>query len=147
MKLVIQRVDSAKVEVEGKLISKIGKGFLILMGVSATDDGSEIEWLAKKTVGLRIFQDKENKMNLSLKDKDINGEILLVSQFTLYANCKKGKRPSFIDAASPEKAERFYNLFAEELEKNGIKTKKGIFGAFMKVSLENNGPVTIILER
>ncbi|NQV17577.1 MAG: D-tyrosyl-tRNA(Tyr) deacylase [Armatimonadetes bacterium] len=145
MKLVIQRVDSAKVEVESKLISKIGKGFLILIGVSATDDGSEIEWLAKKTVGLRIFQDEDNKMNLSLKD--LNGEILLVSQFTLYANCKKGKRPSFIEAALPEKAEKFYNLFAEELEKSGIKTKKGIFGAFMKVSLENNGPVTIILER
>ena len=145
MKLVIQRVDSAKVEVEGKLVSQIGKGFLILMGVSATDDGSEIEWLAQKSVGLRIFQDAENKMNLSLKD--VKGEILLVSQFTLYANCKKGKRPSFIDAALPEKAERFYNLFAEELEKNGIKTRKGIFGAFMKVSLENNGPVTIILER
>ena len=145
MKLVIQRVDSAKVEVEGKLISKIGKGFLILMGVSATDDGSEIEWLAQKTVGLRIFQDAENKMNLSIKD--VNGEILLVSQFTLYANCKKGKRPSFIDAAQPEKAERFYNLYAEELEKNRIKTKKGIFGAFMKVSLKNDGPVTIILER
>ena len=145
MKLVIQRVDSAKVEVEGKLVSKIGKGFLILMGVSATDDGSEIEWLAQKTVGLRIFQDAENKMNLSIKDT--NGEILLVSQFTLYANCKKGKRPSFIDAAQPEKAERFYNLYAEELEKNRIKTKKGIFGAFMKVSLKNDGPVTIILER
>ena len=145
MKLVIQRVDSAKVEVEGKLISKIGKGFLILMGVSVQDDGSEIEWLAQKTVGLRIFQDKENKMNLSIKD--VNGEILLVSQFTLYANCKKGKRPSFIDAASPEKAERFYSLFAEELEKNRIKTKKGIFGAFMKVSLKNDGPITIILER
>ena len=115
------------------------------MGVAATDDGSEIEWLAQKTVGLRIFQDAENKMNLSIKD--INGEILLVSQFTLYANCNKGKRPSFIDAAQPEKAERFYNLFAEELEKNGIEIKKGIFGAFMKVSLENNGPVTIILER
>ena len=84
-------------------------------------------------------------MNLSIKD--VNGEILLVSQFTLYANCKKGKRPSFIEAASPEKARRFYNRFAEELKKNGIKTKKGIFGAFMKVSLKNDGPVTIILER
>jgi len=145
MKLVIQRVDSAEVEVEGKLVSKIEKGFLILMGVAATDDGSEIEWLAKKTVGLRIFQDAENKMNLSLKD--VNGEILLVSQFTLYANCKKGKRPSFIDAAQPDKAEKYYDIFAEELEKNGIKTKKGIFGAFMEVSLENNGPVTIILEK
>jgi len=145
MRLVIQRVDSAKVEVEGKLVSKIRKGLLILIGVSASDDGSEIRWLVQKTVGLRIFQDAENKMNLSLKD--VNGEILLVSQFTLYANCRKGKRPSFIDAALPEKAERFYNLFAEELEKNGIKTRKGIFGAFMKVSLKNDGPVTIILER
>ena len=145
MRLVIQRVDSAKVEVEGKLVSKIRKGLLILIGVSASDDGSEIRWLVQKTVGLRIFQDEENKMNLSLKD--VNGEILLVSQFTLYANCRKGKRPSFIDAALPEKAERFYNLFAEELEKNGIKIRKGIFGAFMKVSLKNDGPVTIILER
>ncbi len=145
MKLVIQRVESARVEVEGKLVSKIGKGFLILMGVSAKDDGSEIQWLVQKTVGLRIFQDAENKMNLSLRD--VNGEILLVSQFTLYANCKKGKRPSLIDAAQPDKAEHFYNIFAKELEKNGIKTKKGIFGAFMKVSLKNDGPVTIILER
>ena len=145
MKLVIQRVKSAKVEVDDKIVSKIGKGLLILLGVSETDSGSEIEWLAKKVVELRIFEDEDKKMNLSLKD--IEGEILLVSQFTLYADCRKGRRPDFNKAAKPEIAERLYEEFAFELEKNGIKPKVGIFGAFMQVSLINDGPVTIILER
>jgi len=145
MKLVIQRVKSAKVEVDNKIVSEIGKGLLILLGVSETDSGSEIEWLAKKVVELRIFEDENKKMNLSLKD--IAGEILLVSQFTLYADCRKGRRPDFNKAAKPEKAEKFYQEFALELEKNWIKPKMGIFGAFMQVSLINDGPVTIILEK
>jgi D-tyrosyl-tRNA(Tyr) deacylase len=145
MKLVIQRVKSAEVEVEGNLISEIGKGFLILLGVSNTDNGSEIEWLAKKAVDLRIFKDENKKMNRTLKE--IDGEILLVSQFTLYADCRKGRRPSFINAADPDKAEKYYELFATELGKNGVKPKMGIFGAYMEVSLVNDGPVTIILER
>ena len=145
MKLVIQRVSSAKVEVDDKIVSKISKGLLILLGVSQTDSGSEIEWLAKKVTELRVFEDKDKKMNLSLKD--IDGEILLVSQFTLYADCRKGRRPDFNKAAKPEKAEKLYEKFALELEKNGNKPKLGIFGAFMQVSLVNDGPVTIILER
>ena len=145
MKLVIQRVKSAKVEVDNNLVSEIGKGLLILLGVSETDSGSEIEWLAKKVIELRIFEDEIQKMNLSVKD--IGGEILLVSQFTLYADCRKGRRPDFNKAAKPEKAERLYKEFANELAQKGIRPKMGIFGAFMQVSLVNDGPVTIILER
>ena len=145
MKLVIQRVKSAKVEVNNNLVSEIGKGLLILLGVSETDSGSEIEWLAKKVIELRIFEDEIQKMNLSVKD--IGGEILLVSQFTLYADCRKGRRPDFNKAAKPEKAERLYKEFANELAQKGIRPKMGIFGAFMQVSLVNDGPVTIILER
>ena len=145
MKLVIQRVKSAKVEVNNNLVSEIGKGLLILLGVSETDSGSEIEWLAKKVIELRIFEDEIQKMNLSVKD--VFGEILLVSQFTLYADCRKGRRPDFNKAAKPEKAERLYKEFANELAQKGIRPKMGIFGAFMQVSLVNDGPVTIILER
>ena len=145
MKLLIQRVNSAKVEVDGKIISEIGKGLLIFLGVSNTDDGSEIEWLARKVTELRIFEDELGKMNLSVKD--IMGELLLVSQFTLYAECNKGRRPDFNNAAKPETAEKYYLEFANELSKNDVKPKLGIFGAFMKVSLQNDGPVTIILER
>ncbi len=145
MKSVIQRVRSAKVEVDNKVISEIRKGLLILLGISEEDSGAEIAWLAKKVIELRIFEDTDKKMNLSLKD--INGEILLVSQFTLYADCRKGRRPDFNKAAKPDKAEKLYEEFSLELERNGIKPKMGIFGAFMQVSLVNDGPVTIILER
>ncbi|MBC8385664.1 MAG: D-tyrosyl-tRNA(Tyr) deacylase [Candidatus Cloacimonetes bacterium] len=145
MKLVIQRVKSAKVEVDGKIVSKINRGLLVLLGVSETDSGSEIEWLAKKVVELRIFEDNDKKMNLSLKD--VGGEILLVSQFTLYADCRRGRRPDFNKAAKPGTAKKLYKEFSFELEKNGIKPKMGIFGAFMQVFLCNDGPVTIILEK
>ena len=145
MKLVIQRVSSAKLEVDGKIISEIDKGMLVLLGISNTDDGSQIEWLAKKLVDLRIFADENGKMNLSIKD--VHGEILFVSQFTLYASCKKGLRPDFNNAARPNIAEKLYLEFAEELKKNGIDPRLGIFGAHMNISLTNDGPVTIILER
>ncbi|OQX71859.1 MAG: D-tyrosyl-tRNA(Tyr) deacylase [Candidatus Cloacimonas sp. 4484_275] len=145
MRLVIQRVNKAAVKVDGNIVSEIGKGFLILFGAGRDDDGSEIDWLAKKTVDLRIFSDKNGKMNLSLKDVD--GEILLVSQFTLLADCRRGKRPDFNRAAKPESAKKYYREFAAALEKHGIKPKTGIFGADMKVFLENDGPVTIILEK
>ncbi|MEA2097263.1 MAG: D-aminoacyl-tRNA deacylase [Candidatus Cloacimonadota bacterium] len=145
MKLVIQRVKHAEVEVNGRKVSRIGKGLLILIGISKNDDGSQIGWLAKKVVELRIFEDEQDKMNLSLKD--INGEILLVSQFTLYGSCKKGRRPDFLNAAQPEKAEKMYLDFAEAIKQNGIVAKLGKFGEHMDITLLNNGPVTMILER
>ncbi len=145
MKLVIQRVKHAKVEVDRREVSRIGKGLLIFIGISKEDDGTQIEWLAKKAVELRIFEDEQEKMNLSLKD--IGGEILLVSQFTLYGNCKKGRRPDFLNAAQPEKAEKMYLDFAEALKQNGIIPKLGEFGKHMNITLLNDGPVTMILEK
>ena len=145
MKLVIQRVKHATVAVESEVISSIGNGLLVLIGISVEDDGTEIEWLAKKTVELRIFEDEQNKMNLSLQD--VEGEILLVSQFTLYGSCKKGRRPDFLNAAKPDKAEKLYLEFAEALKKNDIFPKLGKFGEHMNISLLNDGPVTMILEK
>ena len=146
MKIVVQRVKNAKVEVDKKIVGKIEKGFLVLLGVTHNDTKEEASYLAKKLCNLRVFEDEEEKMNLGLKD--VNGELLIVSQFTLYADCSKGNRPSFISAAKPEKAEELYNYFCEKCNKDyGIKVEKGIFGADMKVSLLNDGPVTIIIEK
>ena len=145
MKTVLQRVMRAEIEVEGTVISSIGKGLLVLLGIAAEDDGKQIPWLAKKISELRIFPDDEGKMNLSLQD--VGGEIMLVSQFTLCANIERGRRPDFFTAAEPEKAERMYEDFAREIEKNGIKPQLGSFGAYMKINLVNDGPVTFVLER
>ena len=147
MKLVIQRVKNAKVEVEveGNIVGKIGKGFLVLVGITHTDTKKEADYLVKKLCKLRIFEDENGKMNLGLKD--VGGELLIISQFTLYADCSEGNRPSFVNAAKPEMANKLYEYFCEECKKNEIKVKKGIFGADMKVSLLNDGPVTIILEK
>lgn len=146
MKLVIQRVKNAKVEVEveGNIVGKIGKGFLVLVGITHTDTKKEADYLVKKLCKLRIFEDENGKMNLGLKD--VGGELLIISQFTLYADCSEGNRPSFVNAAKPEMANVLYEYFCEECKKNEIKVEKGIFGADMKVSLLNDGPVTIILE-
>ena len=145
MKLVVQRVKNAKVEVKEKVVGKIDKGYMILVGMTHEDTKETVEYLAKKVCSLRVFSDENGKMNLNIKD--INGEILIVSQFTLYADCVRGNRPSFTNAAKPEEANMLYEYFCEKVSENGIKVEKGIFGADMQVSLLNDGPVTIILEK
>ena len=145
MKFVIQRVKNAQVDVNNKTIGKIDNGFLVLIGITHTDTKEIADFLVKKLVNLRIFEDENGKMNLSLND--VNGSLLLVSQFTLYANCSGGNRPSFIEAAKPEFANRLYEYIIDECKKKIDKVETGIFGADMKVSLVNDGPVTIILEK
>ncbi len=145
MKAVIQRVRTATVEVEEKEVSRIGPGMLVLLGVGGGDGEGEADYLAEKTVGLRIFPDSEGKMNFALGD--IGGEVLVVSQFTLYGDCRRGRRPGFSAAAAPEEGEQLYEYFCRRLEDLGFPPKKGVFGADMLVRLENAGPVTIILEK
>lgn len=145
MKLVIQRVKNASVEVEEKIVGEIEKGFLVLVGIKTGDTKEQADYLVKKVCNLRIFTDGNNKMNLSLKD--VNGKLLIVSQFTLYGNCNDGNRPSFIEAAKPEEAIPLYEYFCNECAKKGIEVEKGIFGADMKVKLLNDGPVTIVIEK
>ena len=145
MRLVVQRVKNAKVEVEGKTVGSINQGFLVLLGVTHTDTKAEADYLVKKLCNLRVFEDENGKMNLGLKD--VGGELLIVSQFTLYADCSQGNRPSFINAAKPDVANELYEYFCEKCREQNIKVEKGIFGADMKVSLLNDGPVTIILEK
>lgn len=144
MKFLIQRVNHAEVNVDGHCVGAIGKGLLVLIGVSDSDTKEIADKYIKKLIGLRIFEDENGKTNLSLRDVD--GELLLVSQFTLYANCKKGNRPSFIEAGGPAMAEELYEYIISECKKRVPAVEKGIFGADMKVSLENDGPFTIILE-
>jgi len=145
MKFVVQRVKNASVEVEGKTVGKIDKGFLVLIGVTHEDTTENADYLIKKLINLRVFRDEEEKMNLALKD--VGGELLLISQFTLYANCEKGNRPSFVEAAKPDKANELYEYIIEECKKQIEVVETGIFGADMKVNLLNDGPVTIILEK
>ena len=145
MRLVVQRVKKAKVEVEGKTVGSINQGFLVLLGVTHTDTKAEADYLVKKLCNLRVFEDENGKMNLGLKD--VGGELLIVSQFTLYADCSQGNSPSFINAAKPDVANELYEYFCEKCKEQNIKVEKGIFGADMKVSLLNDGPVTIILEK
>lgn len=145
MKAVIQRVNRAQVDVDGKTVGEIGKGFLILLGVVEGDTEKEAELLAAKIAKLRIFEDENEKMNLSLTDVD--GEALVVSQFTLCADCKKGNRPSFTPSAAPDVADALYQKFSALLLENGVrKVENGVFGADMQISLINDGPVTIIFD-
>ncbi len=144
MRAVIQRVKSASVKVEGKLVSEIGAGILIFLGVAHEDTATEIEYIANKVANLRIFEDEEGKMNRSLLDT--GGAALVVSQFTLYGDCRKGRRPSFIKAARPEVANALYEQFITALEQQNIPTQGGTFQAMMDVELINDGPVTILLD-
>lgn len=143
MKFVIQRVNEASVAVDGKVIGKIGKGFLVLIGVSDSDTKEIADKMVKKLLGLRIFDDENDKINLSLSD--VGGELLLISQFTLYANCKKGYRPSFTDAGAPDMANEMYEYIIEKCREQ-FHVETGEFGADMKVSLLNDGPFTIVLD-
>jgi D-tyrosyl-tRNA(Tyr) deacylase len=144
MRVVIQRVKSASVVVGTEVAGKIGKGLLILIGVAVSDNIEDAEYLADKSVNLRIFEDENHKMNRSLLD--IGGEILVVSQFTLLGDCKKGRRPSFVNAASPELADKLYQKFVDRIQQKGVSIKTGRFQAKMEVALINDGPVTLILE-
>ena len=144
MRAVIQRVKSASVTVEGKVVSEIGKGLLVFLGVAQEDTPADVDYMASKIANLRIFEDDEGRMNLSILD--IGGEALVVSQFTLYGDCRKGRRPSFIHAARPEKADPLYQAFMDEISRLGVPVKAGIFQAMMDVELINDGPVTILLD-
>jgi len=144
MRAVIQRVSSAQVSVGGQVVGQIGLGFLVLLGIAPADGEQEAQYLARKIVGLRVFEDSDGKMNLALAD--VGGSVLAVSQFTLYADVRKGRRPSFIDAARPEHAEPLYQHFCRMLAAEGIAVQQGIFQAHMAIALVNDGPVTIWMD-
>ncbi|KFE97845.1 D-tyrosyl-tRNA(Tyr) deacylase [Chryseobacterium formosense] len=144
MKVVVQRVSEAHVKVDEEIVGKTGKGFMLLIGIDENDERTDADWIVQKILNLRIFGDENGKLNLSIKD--IEGEILCISQFTLIADYKKGNRPSFIKAAKPEKAIPLFEYFKTELSKSDLKVESGIFGADMKVSLINDGPVTIVID-
>ena len=144
MRAVVQRVSSSKVTVDGEVTGEINKGLLVLLGVTHEDTSKDVDYIIDKVLNLRIFEDENEKMNLSLKD--VGGELLVVSQFTLYGDCRKGRRPSFSSAARPEVATKLYEEFIEKARKEGIVTQTGRFGTHMMVDLTNDGPVTILLE-
>ena len=144
MKIVLQRVSEANVKVDNQIVGAIEKGLMLLIGVDETDESSDADWLVKKIIDVRVFSDDDGKMNHSVKD--IDGEILCISQFTLISDYKKGNRPSYIKAAKPDKAIPLFEYFKDELKKSGLKIESGIFGADMKVSLLNDGPVTLVLD-
>lgn len=144
MRAVVQRVDHASVTVDGKITGACQKGLMVLFGVGPEDEDKDLQYIVDKVTGLRIFEDEAGKMNLSVKD--VGGEILAVSQFTLYGDCRKGKRPSFDKAAKPDIANAYYERFVEALRAQGLNVGTGVFGAHMLVDLVNNGPVTILLD-
>lgn len=144
MRAVIQRVSQASVEIDNKVVGSIGNGFVVLLGITMEDDEKDAEYLANKTANLRVLEDNAGKMNVSLLESQ--GEVLTISQFTLYSDTRKGRRPSFIKAAPPEKAEPLYNAYINYLEKFNIKVATGVFGAMMMVNIHNHGPVTIIID-
>ena len=146
MRVVIQRVTSSQVTVNGEVVGKIGRGLNLLVGIAPTDTEAELDWMVRKCLDLRLFPSAENdSWNQSVLD--IGGELLVVSQFTLYGDCRKGKRPSFSKSAPPQQAEVIYNQFVDKLRSSGLRVETGKFGAMMQVSIENDGPVTLLLER
>jgi D-tyrosyl-tRNA(Tyr) deacylase len=144
MKIVLQRVSHGKVTVKDKVVGQISQGIVLLVGIGKDDNENKVSYIADKIINLRVFSDDNGKMNLSIKD--INGEILAISQFTLYGDTRKGRRPSFTDSAEPEKAKYLYDFFVEQLKKSELKVETGIFGADMDVEIHNDGPVTFIIE-
>jgi D-tyrosyl-tRNA(Tyr) deacylase len=145
MRVLLQRVSKASVSVDGEVVGAIGRGFVALVGVGQDDGEEQARWLANKVAGLRVFEDAEGKFNLSLAD--VGGSVLVVSQFTLYADARKGRRPSFVDAAPPEIAQPLVDRFSDLLRSEGVPVEEGVFGAMMLVEIHNDGPVTIWLER
>ena len=145
MKALLQRVSQASVTVDGHIVGQIGRGFCILLGVTHSDTNKEAEWLANKIAGIRLFEDDAGKLNLGLAE--VEGELLVISQFTLYGDARKGRRPSFIAAARPAQSEPLYEYFVEQLRQAGFTVRTGIFGADMKVAIHNDGPITLMLER
>lgn len=145
MRALLQRVSRAQVVVDGAVVGAIGRGFVVLLGVTHSDTTAVADWLANKIAGIRLFEDAEGKMNASLADVD--GALLVVSQFTLYGGARKGRRPSFTDAARPEHAEPLVNYFVEQLRRHGLTVATGVFGAAMNVDIHNDGPVTLMIER
>ncbi|MCS7174454.1 D-aminoacyl-tRNA deacylase [Pseudothermotoga sp.] len=144
MRAVVQRVHNASVSVDGKLVGQINAGLLVYLGVGKNDTEKDVEWMCDKIANLRIFEDSNGKMNLSLLQ--VNGELLVISQFTLYGDCRRGRRPSFDEAAPPEIGEKLYEMFIEKMKQQVKRVEKGIFGAHMEVESMNDGPVTILLD-
>jgi D-tyrosyl-tRNA(Tyr) deacylase len=145
MRALLQRVSKARVTVNDEVVGEIGRGFVILLGVTHTDTQQEADWLANKVAGIRLFEDDQGKMNAALADVD--GEFLVVSQFTLYGDARKGRRPSFSHAARPEQAEPLVEYFCDKLREKGFNVTTGVFGAHMHVDIHNDGPVTLMIER
>ncbi len=147
MRVIIQRVTESQVRVHGEVVGKIGKGLNLLVGIAVNDTINEINWMVRKCLELRLFSDEDNEGKWTKSVQDIEGELLVISQFTLYGDCRKGRRPSFSNSAPPNEAENLYNVFVDELKKSGLKVETGIFGAMMEVSINNEGPVTLLLEK
>lgn len=146
MRVVIQRVRSSSVTVDGEIVGKIGRGLNLLVGIAPTDTDTELDWMARKCLELRLFPEKLGG-GWEKSVREIGGELLVISQFTLYGDCRKGRRPSFSDSASPDIAETLYEKFVTKLKQSGLRVETGKFGAMMKVSIDNDGPVTLLLEK
>ena len=147
MRVIIQRVKSSQIAVEGEIVGKIGRGLNLLVGIAKTDTDAEIDWMVRKCLDLRLFPENEGGDRWQKSVEEIGGELLVVSQFTLYGNCRKGRRPSFDSSANPQTAQDLYNRFVEKLRTSRLRVETGKFGAMMQVTIENDGPVTLILER